>query len=126
MMKITNLKNVQNTLTQSNVAIEHEYLEINNDVFQEKLKLYLKLWFFRLGGGKVSLKKSEQLDALRQFNLTKEGIDNCISQCMKQFNDWKIDYKELVNNEFNNDSCENHQDHEVIKAYAELNNLKHL
>ena len=71
MTYITNLKNAQETMACTNVPIEDEYWEINDCVLQEKLKHYLKLWFFPFGGGKLSKTKDEQMKALEKFNLTK-------------------------------------------------------
>ena len=71
MTHIQQLKEAQNTLMEANVPVEIEYWEIKDSVFQDKLKTYLKLWYFPLGSGTLSKTKQEQLDALKQFNLTK-------------------------------------------------------
>ena len=83
MFYISNFKKAEETLTHSNVSIEHEYWMINETVTQEKMRSFLKLWFFPQGGGKLSKTKVEQMDALRKFNLTKDGINFCIQECMK-------------------------------------------
>ena len=51
---ISSLKTAQTTLTRLNLPITEEYWEINENVMQEKLKAFLKLWFFPYGGGKLS------------------------------------------------------------------------
>jgi len=55
------------------------------------LKGFLKLWFFPLGGGKLSKTKKEQLEALNNFNLTKDGIDAQIKKNTKTLHEWKRD-----------------------------------
>ena len=92
MTQINQLKEAQNTLIQANVPVGNEYWEINDNVFQEKLKIYLKLWYFPLGGGKLSRTKQEQLDALKQFNITKDGIDRRILECQNRLNSWVQKY----------------------------------
>jgi len=52
----------------------------------------LKLWYFPLGGGKLSRTKQEQLDALKQFNITKDGIDRRILECQNRLNSWVQKY----------------------------------
>ena len=95
MAYIKNLKCAQETLTKSNVPVEFEYWVINNSVVQEKLKFFLRLWFFPSGGGKLSKTKVQQLDALKKFNLTKTGIDCQIVECKKQLEEWKKKHKAL-------------------------------
>ena len=98
MTYITNLKNAQDTMARTNVPIEVEYWEIKDSVLQEKLKNYLKLWFFPFGGGKLSKTKDEQMKALQKFNLTKQGVENRIIECRNQIDEWKLEYDELVCN----------------------------
>jgi len=71
-------------LTHMKVTVDHDYWEINSMVVQEKLKNFLKLWYFPSGGGKLSKTKEDQLNALKAFNLTKEGVDDQIDCCSKQ------------------------------------------
>ena len=59
------------------------------------MKTYLKLWFFPQGGGKLSLRKKEQMHALRQFNLTRDGIEFRIQECMKQIEEWKKEVDQI-------------------------------
>ena len=75
MSYIENIKQAELALTRLNVTIENRYWEINDKVVQDKLKIFLKLWFFPLGGGKLSYNKTKQLESLRQFNLTKDRVD---------------------------------------------------
>ena len=49
MTYITNLKNAQETMAAANVPIDVEYWEIKDCCVQEKLKCYLRLWFFPFG-----------------------------------------------------------------------------
>ena len=95
MKYISSLKTAQETLTRLNLPISAEYWEINEKVTQEKLKGFLKLWFFPLGGGKLSKTKKEQLEALNNFNLTKDGIDAQIKKNTKTLHEWKRDLEEL-------------------------------
>ena len=76
MKYIKNLKAAQETLTHSNVPVDVEYWQINDSVFKDKLRMFLRLWYFPVGGGKLSKTKSKQLEALKQFNLSQEGV-NC-------------------------------------------------
>ena len=91
MLYITNLKKAEETLVRSKVPIDNEYWEINESVHQDKLRNYLKLWLFPHGGGKLSKTKVEQMDALKKFNLTKNGVANRIEECKKQLEEWKTD-----------------------------------
>ena len=50
--------------------------------------MFLKLWFFPLGGGHLSRNKTEQLKVLKRFNLTKEGIDCRVTECEDQLQAW--------------------------------------
>ena len=95
MKSILDLKHAERTLTQMNVSVENLYWEINDQVVQEKLKIFLRLWFFPLGGGKLSKTKSEQLTSLRTFNLTKEGVDAQIEKSKEQLLIWKQELEEL-------------------------------
>ena len=95
MAYIKNLKCAQETLTQSNVPIEYEYWEINSSVVQEKINFFLRLWFFPSGGGKLSRTKVEQLEVLKKFNLTKEGIDRQIMKCEEQLEEWTMKHNDL-------------------------------
>jgi len=70
-------------------------------VEQKKIKIYLKLWFFPHGGGKLTKTKTKQLEALQQFNLTKDGVNFQINECTKKLIAWK---KELQ------DAQEEHED----------------
>ena len=100
MIYINNLKTAQETLTCSNVPIDNEYWEINASVFQEKLKVFLRLWYFPHGGGKLSRTKPEQLEALKHFNLTKEGIDCRIQECLVKVEEWKKEIEEIRADQF--------------------------
>ena len=91
---IRELKEAQDKLTRLNVPCECEYWEINESVVQEKLKMFLKLWFFPLGGGKLSKNKTVQLEALKQFNLTKEGVENRINESKQQIEKWRKEVEE--------------------------------
>ena len=95
---IENLKKADLTLTRMKVKVNHEYWEINTVVIQEKLKNFLKLWYFPAGGGKLSMTKVKQLEALKAFNLTKEGVDDQIDRCKKQLQQWKREIDELKKN----------------------------
>ena len=95
---IENLKKAALTLTRMKVKVDHEYWEINTVVIQEKLKNFLKLWYFPAGGGKLSMTKVKQLEALKAFNLTKEGVDDQIDRCKKQLQQWKREIDELKKN----------------------------
>ena len=95
LLYISNLKKAEETLTRSNVTIEHEYWMINETVTQEKMRNFLKLWFFPQGGGKLSQRKNEQMDALRKFNLTKDGIEFRIQECMTQLTEWKKEVEQI-------------------------------
>ena len=53
------------------------------------------MWFCPQGGGKLSKTKVEQIDALRKFNLTKDSIDFCIQECMKQLEEWKKEVDQI-------------------------------
>ena len=100
MTYINNLKTAEETLTCSNVPIDNEYWEINASVFQEKLKVFLRLWYFPHGGGKLSRTKPEQLEALKHFNLTKEGIDCRIQECLVKVEEWKKELEEIRADQF--------------------------
>ena len=92
---INNLKKANLTLTHMKVTVDHDYWEINSLVVQEKLKNFLKLWYFPSGGGKLSKTKEDQLNALKAFNLTKEGVDDQIDCCSKQLQQWNREIDEL-------------------------------
>ena len=106
---IKNLKQAQEALTQANVPIQDEYWEINPLVEQKKLKIYLKLWFFPHGGGKLTKTKTKQLEALQQFNLTRDGVNFQINECTKKLIAWK---KELQNSQENHEDEINNEDKE--------------
>ena len=59
------------------------------------MRNFLKLWFFPKGGGKLSKTKVEQIDVLRKFNFTKDSIDFCIQECMKQLEEWKKEVDQI-------------------------------
>ena len=63
--------------------------------------MFLKLWFFPLGGGHLSRNKTEQLKVLKQFNLTKEGIDCRVTACEDQLIAWtrELQIKKNVDSE---------------------------
>jgi len=92
---ISSLKTAQKTLTHLNLPITEEYWEINENVMQEKLKGFLKLWFFPYGGGKLSKTKKEQLSTLKNFNLTKNGIDEQVEKNLKTLDGWKREMEEI-------------------------------
>ena len=96
MKSILDLKNAEKTLTQMNVSVENFYWQINDQVFQDKLKIFLRLWFFPHGGGKLSKTKTEQLASLREFNLTKEGVDAQIAKTNEQLIVWKQELEQLI------------------------------
>ena len=90
---IMNLKRAQDALSQAKVPIHDEYWEINPSVEQKKLKIYMKLWFFPHGGGKLTKNKPNQLEALQQFNLTRDGVNTQINECTKKVIAWKNELK---------------------------------
>ena len=92
---ISSLKTAQTTLTRLNLPITEEYWEINENVMQEKLKAFLKLWFFPYGGGKLSKTKKVQLLTLKKFNLTKNGIDEQVEKNLKTLDGWKREMEEI-------------------------------
>ena len=81
---IVNIKNAEETLTCADVPIEVEYWQVNMQSINDKLKVYLRLWYFPEGGGKLSKTKMEQMDALKKFNLTKDGVISRVEECKKQ------------------------------------------
>ena len=92
---VENLKKANLTLTRMNVTVDHDYWEINSMVVQEKMKNFLKLWYFPSKGGKLSKTKEEQFNALKAFNLTKEGVDDQINRCWKQLQQWNKEVDKL-------------------------------
>ena len=92
---IVNLKTAEETLTCADVPIENEYWQVNMQSVKDKLKVYLRLWYFPDGGGKLSKTKPEQMDALTKFNLTKDGVMNRVEECKKQVGLWEAELHEL-------------------------------
>ena len=37
----------------------------------------------------------EQMDALKEFNLTKDGIESRVEECKEQVGTWKMEMEEL-------------------------------
>ena len=112
MKYINNLKSGQETLTHLNVPIDIEYWQINDSVFKDKLRMFLRLWYFPVGGGKLSKTKSKQLQVLKQFNLTEEGVNCHIQECLFKLQEWRKELKQIVEDEIdveeeiNNESSE--------------------
>ena len=100
MKYIKNLKAAQETLTHSNVPVDVEYWQINDSVFKDKLRMFLRLWYFPVGGGKLSKTKSKQLEALKQFNLSQEGVNCCIKKCLEKLQEWKKELQQIAEDEF--------------------------
>ena len=82
--QVANLKNAEETLTCANVPIEEEYWNVNLQSSKDKMKIFLKLWQFPEGGGKLTKTKVQQMDALKKFNLTKNGIESRVEECKDQ------------------------------------------
>jgi len=58
------------------------------------------LWYFPVSGGKLSKTKSEQLEALKQLNLSQEGVNCCIKGCLEKLQEWKKELQQIAEDEF--------------------------